>query len=231
MPALTRPKQIDTLMEQASQALAATDYFKAERLALKALVTARQAEDFERMTKIVLPLQEARRQRRQLAFDVGSITIVDEPRGEQIDVKTGCYLFQPPQVGADARRFRVAAIERGIPVAVVCREPLTQLRLCPVVAIAPGVTVREKIDPPSDPSAPDLPWLIEAMEALGDAAIDELDAELTTIKRIDALLGRLDAIPDHEGLHHALAEACHEIVRSGEIPSASKGRPRSRRAR
>ena len=30
MPAVSRPKQIDALMEQASQALAATDYFKAE---------------------------------------------------------------------------------------------------------------------------------------------------------------------------------------------------------
>lgn len=231
MPALSRPRQIDTMMEQASRALADTDYFKAERLALKALLSARQAEDFERMTRIVLPLQEARRQRRQLALDHGSVTIIDQPRGEQSEIGTGCFLFRPPQVGADARRFRLAAFEEGIAVAVICREPLTQLRLCPIVAIAPGVTVREKVDPPADPDAPDLPWFAEAMEALGDAAIDELDAELTPIKRIDALLARLDAIPDHEGLHHALVEACHEIIRSGDAPSASKRRPRSRRAK
>ncbi|MBT8484541.1 MAG: hypothetical protein HKO59_11020 [Phycisphaerales bacterium] len=203
-----RPKQIDTLMDKASKTLAATEYFKAETLAEQALKLARQAEDFERMARIILPLQETRRQRLQMALDVGTITILEEPVGEDTKVESGCYLVRPPLVGADARRLRLAALHQEVPVAVVCREPLTDLKLCPIVAIGPGVTVRTKVKPPKKPDAPTMAWFTMALETLGDFAIETIDPGVAALKRLDILIARLDAIPDHEGLHHAVAEAC-----------------------
>jgi len=231
MSPVFEPEQIDALMEEASQALAHTAYFQADRLARRGLLMARDADDFGRMARIILPLQEARRQRLQQALDVGSVTIVQMPIEETTPIEPGCYLIQPPQVGADARRLRLAAMEREIPVAVVCREPLTSLKLCPIVAISPGVTIRTKIDEPADPAHPDLPWFLEAMEALGDFAISSLDPALTTLKRIDALLNRLDTIPDHEGLHQALEEACRQALQEQaeqeEGRRAGRGKRRS----
>ncbi len=213
MPSSPRPKQIDALMEQAEAAMSATDWFDAERVADKALRLARQSCDFDRMARIVMPLQEARRQRYQDALDVGTLTLIGQSVSEDAVVEPGCYIVQPPQVGADARRLRLAALQQQVPVAVVCREPLTQLRLCPIVAIGPGVTVRTKVDPPDDPEDPTLEWLVNAMEELGDAALEALDPEMATLKRLDALLGRIEAIPEHEGLHHALADTCRAAER------------------
>jgi hypothetical protein len=212
MATASQTKQIDKLMERASQALVKTKYFDAEALAVKALHAARQAEDFERMGRIVLPLQEARRQRLQIALEADHVTVVSESVTEETRAESGCYLVQPPQVGADARRLRLGALERKIPVAVVCREPLTQLKRCPVVAIGPGVTVRTHIDPPDDPDDVGMAWFVYAMEEIGDAAIGGIDPGLATLKRLEALLGRLEAIPDHEGLHLALEETCREAA-------------------
>jgi hypothetical protein len=218
-------KQIDTLMEQASAALASTSYFEAERFAGRALTTARQVADFDRMARIVMPLQEARRQRLQQALEVGEVTILDEVVDEEMTVEPGCYLIQPPLVGADARRLRLMAIEAAVPLAVVCREPRTQLGLCPIVAICPGVTIRTKIDPPADPAAPDLPWFVDALEALGDFAIDSLDPALPPLKRLDELLLRIEAVPDHEALHLALVDACRDAQREAAEEAASGKKP------
>ncbi|MHC4948099.1 MAG: hypothetical protein ACYTG1_07540 [Planctomycetota bacterium] len=204
---------IDDLMEKASRSLAATSYFEAERLALKGLDMARQVADYERMARIVLPLQEARRQRLQLALDTGEVSILGEPVTEESVIEPGCHLVQPPLVGADARRYRLAALAAEVPVAVLCREPHSQIGLIPVVAISPGTTVRTKVRPPRDAEAPDLAWFVDSMEAIGDWAIESIDPETEIFKQVDAILDRLDAIPDHEKLHQALAEACRDAHR------------------
>lgn len=209
--AMVKTAQIDDLMERASEALARTRYFEAERMALKALTMAHGAHDHERMSRILLPLQEARRQRWQMALDTGDIHIVKEPFGDEIKLKPGCYLVQPPLVGADARRLRLKALEQDVPAAVICREPTTQTRLIPVVAIG-RVTIRTQVRPANAEETPTLEWLNSAMEALGDTAIEELDPALSLERRIEALMERLDAIPDHEKLHQALAETAREAI-------------------
>ncbi|MCA9285180.1 MAG: hypothetical protein KDA22_08210 [Phycisphaerales bacterium] len=207
-------EQLDLLMEQASEALAKTEYAEAERLADRALHMARSADDFERMARICLPLMEARRQRLQLALDAGQEGGVQVRQSVVPDEvpEPGCYLFQPPLVGADARRLRLAALEADVPVAVICREPFTQLRLCPIVAIGQA-TVRARIEPPADPEHPDLSWFAHALEQLGDEAIDSVDTGLDLDRQVDALLARLDAVPDHEKLHQALEATCRALDR------------------
>ncbi|MHC5022611.1 MAG: hypothetical protein ACYTGG_01695 [Planctomycetota bacterium] len=231
MTAVPDGSRIDELMEAASEALANMRYFEAERLACKALAEARQATDFDRMARIVLPLLEARRQRLQQAYEVGTVTLLDAVDAETMDIQPGAYLVHPPAVGADARRLRLAALNREIPIAVLCCEPMSMVGLLPVVAIGLCGSVRTKIDPPADPDDPDLAWLAGGLEELGDQVIADLDPQLEAVRRVDALLERLDAIPDHEGLHQALIDACHAAHRAAiENPGGGGRSSRSRSA-
>jgi hypothetical protein len=127
--------KIDDVMERASHSLASQAYFEAERLARKALSMAQSATDYERMARITLPLQEARRHRLQQALDVGEIVVFDDTYTitEEMEIAKGCYLIVPMLVGADGRRVRLAALSRDVPVAVVTREPTTRLGMIPVV--------------------------------------------------------------------------------------------------
>jgi hypothetical protein len=214
----SRQEKVDELMDAAEEALRGSKWFDAERHAQRALEMARTLDDWALMARIALPLQEARRQRVQSVMSPkAGIRIVEGEVPEEVTVEPGCYLVQPPGVGADARRMRLAALRQDVPVTVLCREPRTRMGLCPVVAIG-MLTVRTKIVPPSDWDAPDMAWYAGAMEQLGDAAIAMLDTGLELDRQVDFVLSALDAVPDHEKLHQALAAVCKE---------ASKGFVRS----
>ena len=145
------------------------------------------------------------------AYDAGDeVSIVDEAITEDSKVEPGCYLVRPPLVGADARRLRLAALAQESPIVVVCREPTDMLGQIPIVALGRGFVVRTKVEPPDHPEHPDLPWLQSALEALGDWAIDSIDPELEITRRVNTLLERVEAIPEHERLHQALEEACRD---------------------
>jgi hypothetical protein len=146
------PDRIDALMEQASKALIARKYFDCEKLCLQALRKAHASGDYDRLARIVLPLQEARRQKRDLAFDAGEVRIIDGelPSGKKL--VAGCYLVVPPRVGVDGRNLRELADSKKVPAIVVVREPTTREGLWPLVAVGP-TTVRTKVDPPRPASA------------------------------------------------------------------------------
>lgn len=211
MSIASQARIIDDLSEKAAGALAAKRYFKAESLALKALDAARDDKDFHRMAAVIPTLRQARTGRLELAMDVGSITILDEPFDEDVKIKPGCYLVQPPLVGADARRLRFTALKHKIPAMVLCREPVIRLGLVPFVALGSGATVRAKMRKPKDLEHPDLEWFATALEILGEAAA-EMDPAMSLHKRINALLARVDAIPEHAGLHELLEESCREAA-------------------
>ncbi len=214
-------------LAKAEHALKRHQWFEAERLALKALELARAAREFDAMARITLPLQEARRQRMLVAAEFGKLTIVNESVPEDTKISAGCYLVQPPAVGADARRLRLALLERDAPSLVLCREPKTSAGLCPIVSIG-QVTIRTRINPPTKWEKPTFSWYLSALEQLGDAAIASIDRGIEPIRQVDALLQCVDSHPDHEKLHQALAEACkmaaREERRLAELP-ASKKRP------
>ena len=60
---------LDDVMQQASQKLAEMDYFAAEALCLDGLRLARQTAYWNAYARVLLPLQECRRQRRLTAAD------------------------------------------------------------------------------------------------------------------------------------------------------------------
>lgn len=211
--ASAKTTSVQTLMTKAQQALSRNHWFEAERLAAKALDMARAEGDFHLMARIVLPLLEARRQRMPIALDSKKVVILDAPPPAGMELKPVCYLVQPPLVGADARRLRLLALEREVPALVLCREPKTQLGLCPIVAIG-QVTIRARIDAPRNWDKPTPAWFAEAGEQLGDAAIESIDPTADPARQVDALLERLDALPDHEKLHQALEETCHTAAKA-----------------
>lgn len=222
MPASSKQTRIDELIDKAAVALSHEHPFEAERLSHRALIMSRQINDFARMAESIGPLRNARHIRREEALTARKVNIITETVTEKVSVKPGCFLVQPPQVGADARRLRLAALQAEIPIAVVCREPLTQTGLWPIVAIGAGMTIRTKIKPPRNPNKPDMKWFTGAMEAIGDWALDIIDSDIDLIKRIDVLLERLDTVPDHERLHDELEQACREAGNEPATKSKSK---------
>jgi len=232
--------RIDAMMDKASRALVERRYFEAERIAAEALEAANLAGDYSRMARILLPLQEARRLKRQMAADAHAFFVIDDQLPKPAKLAAGCYLIKPPRVGLDARMLRELADRRETPAIIICREPTTRLGQWPIVALGP-VTVRTKVDPPVvaaptasakgrkgskrsaavEPSVegqdplPDLRWFLEANEALGDAAIATLDPARGLASQIETLYNCLAAHPDHEKLHQRLAQACEEAARLG----------------
>ena len=81
-----------------------------------------------------------------------------------------------------------------------------------MVAIG-GTTVRTRIQPPKNVEKPTLSWVANAIEELGDFAIETVDAGHDLDKQIDDVLAKLDAHPDHEGLHQTLADLCREAAK------------------
>lgn len=251
-------RQIDQAMESASVSLIAGRYFECERLCMEALDAAHRAHDYERMARIILPLQEARRQKRDLARDAGNVTVIDSSLPSPGDLRPGFYFVRPPRVGLDGRLLREMADKTEVPIIVVVREPTTRAGLCPVVALGP-VTLRTRIAPPKPPAPsaathggksskakgssaggaatgraakvkaaaanpttvdpeqiiPDACWLLEANEALGDAAIRDVPPMRSSAALAEELYLRLQSMPDHEKLHQALADACRRALRDG----------------
>ncbi len=235
-------------MEQASTALASMEYFRAESASLRALDAARRLGDFELMARIVLPLQEARRQKRQLAMDSGVRVILDAVPRRWNELRAGYYLIQPPLLGIDARTIRETADRRQIPMLVLCREPMTRAGKWPIVGVSGVrettptptgmVTVRAQVDPPAGTLVtegtktrdqgtivPDAAWFEAAAEALGDAAIARLDPKDHPHHRVDELIEYLDAFPDHEKMHQRLALECKASV--GVEPPTEQRTPKS----
>ncbi len=214
MSIVSQTRMIDELTEEAATALAAKHHFKAEALANKAMLLAHEDGDYERMALVIPTLREARVCRLDAAMSLGTLQVVDVPFEDDVTIEPGCYLLQPPLVGAHARRLRLLAVSREINAVVLCREPVIRMGLVPFVALGSGATVRTKMKLPADIEDPDLDWYATALEALGEAAI-ELDPALNVEKRINALLPRVDAIPEHAGLHQFLEESCREAAEAG----------------
>lgn len=203
-----KQERIETLLRDAEDALKSGQPVPAERAASDALRMAFTARAYPLMERAIPILKQARSAKREAALR-GPLTVITQRPGAD-DVPTpqaGCYLFRPPDcVGADGRSLRDVADEKGVPVAVVVHEPRTQLGEWPVVMIGP-CTVRGRVAPVEEP---DKAWFVEALESLGDAAIEDVEPDLPARVRVERLLDRLETVRDHAGLHDALLEAVRE---------------------
>ncbi|MFO0856965.1 MAG: hypothetical protein U0640_06370 [Phycisphaerales bacterium] len=220
---------IDTLMDRASEALVKTQYFDAIDFSLRALQRAIHKRDWEHVARITMPLQEARRQIRQLACDAGKTFVLRTLPARGTTIEPGCYLLEPPMIGLDGKTFRDMARARKVPVLALVKEPTTSAGKWPIVGVGTGqfenVVARVQVEPPASLAGyagslaqtdakllPDAAWFQMTLEALGDAAIRKVRAEWPAAHRVEDLAEYLDAVPDHEKLSQALAAAAKEAV-------------------
>ena len=211
---------IDALLHKADKALTGTSYFECEELCVEAIERALKHRHHDQVAQVAMPLMEARRQKRVAAVDSGRLSIIDGELPHPPDIKPGVYLVQPPRVGIDGKRLRDAADKERVPVVVLVREPTTQTKLVPVVAISHR-TIRTKVAPYDEVS---VSWMLEAIEALGDAVIELLDPGQDAAQRVEYLWTCVQTLPDHEGLPALLSQAATEATREA---SEEKATPRS----
>lgn len=202
-------------MDHASESLAKGLSLHTSMLCRDALHLARSQGDFERMSRICMPLLEAQRAIRLDALTIGPAKLITTGSDLPERPQPGCYLFAPMLVGADARQFRTAANAAGIPVFVLTREPQMNNGLWPIVGVGERV-VRIRIHPPNDQNTIDPQWFTYASEQLGDQAIEDAhnaaEPDDPAAWRVDDLLDRLDACPEHEKFLMALADACRQAM-------------------
>jgi len=211
-------------LERARRALADESLFEAERLAADALDRVAKQEDYRAMAHAAATLRSAREARVDAALDAGEVTILGEPPSSEALRRPGCWLLEPPLVGADGRRLREEAFSSETPALVIVREPATRAGQWPLVMIGP-VTVRAYVAPPEEVDAD---WMLAASEMLGEAAIEQIADDVAPDVRITRLLERLQTLPDADVLHEALIEACLHAVEEAEDAEAEEQGERRR---
>ncbi len=213
------------IMERASEALVQMRYAACERLCLQGLAQARSDEDWIAYYRALRPLQETRRQRRQMATDLlirfGSAGLTANTSLAQevlANPAVGCMILTYPHTQADAADLLIAARsqENSFELLYAASHP-SDARWCIASPLNDEVTVM--IDRPE----PAERWergdrlahqFVAAGERLGDEAMRQIDAKrLPALARLEVLEQLVETIPDHEKLHQALAHAAKNMIR------------------
>ena len=213
MPPAGRTKAIQDLVDRGGDAIKRSAWFEAERVLDRSLAMSNGRHDYTGMAEIIDLLATARASiRKEALASRAAIRIVDDAVTDTMDVERGRYLVQPPLVGADARRLRLLAAAHDVSVVALCREPRTQLGLTPIVAIGPLGAIRCRIKSPEREDKPTAGWFRDALLQLGSAAVDKIDPTKDPQRRLDAVLGLLDTVPEDDGLHRLAIEICQEAA-------------------
>ena len=231
------PESLDAIMEQASEALARMAYLECEALCQQALSEAREAGRWSYYARILLPLQEARRQRRMIAAEgtirLGTETLPEEPRDWIEPLSPGCVAVTRPHGPEHARELDAVAREaqHHLEVLFIDNPPAAEhwtIRsfkgptvTCSLPAppagwvdqpLQPGETPEPASDGTSQTPAD---WFLDASEALGDAALEKVNARSDAIpgssRRVLLLEEMLAVVTDHEILHQRLSEAARAV--------------------
>jgi hypothetical protein len=206
-------------MEQASIALAKMDYLACEALCLAALTSARRDGNWSDYARILLPLQEARRQRRMIAAEgkirLGSASLDGSPGDWLRDHAPMCIAFTRPHTADDAAKFTQLAGEQHKFVEALFVDSdmdaatwIVRSFAGPNVRCELAAPPREAIDAWTDSDR----WFLAASEALGDAALQTVTAKVGTIERVEQLEHCLGAATDHEILHQRLWDAAQALA-------------------
>lgn len=226
--------EIGRLMEAASGALVEMSYLECEALCIQALEAARGAGAWEYVARILLPLQEARRQRRMIAAEgvirLGTTTLTGTAEQWLERMGRGCIVVTSPHgPGVAAEVLRKARDGRKY-VEVLYADSAPdggRWRIAsfggPAVSVevsAPPAECRDRWLEPGGGSGSDggvraADWFLDAMDALGEAAMGTVAASSAAgaVERFERLDACLEVVTDHEILHQRLAEAARGAAR------------------
>jgi len=206
-------EKLDEVMEQASQALADMDYLTCEALCVQALTEAGEQKQYRYYARVLLPLQEARRQRRMIAAQ-GDVLLGGGDRGVDWEAwleqgMPGCVVMTQPNTLEDAAALaeRARVDSRYIEV-LFADNKHNAVRWILRAYEGPDITC-ECDAPTAEQDAAQ--WFLNATEQLGDAALASVDDSLIDESLVHDIEARLRVFPDHELLHQALAQAARTI--------------------
>ena len=207
-------QDLDMLMQQASQALADMRYNACENLCHNALIQARGRCDWDSYIRILRPLQETRRQRRQAAEDAGvHVLCIENDNVLELPEEGGLLLVGPEVSTAHIESLHQAAQLADCAIVILrCHESreiegvsqlyvTTEQGQCGIWVEAPGEWRAH--------------WFVACSEALGDQLLAEIELSCQGghLDKLAALEQALAHIDDHEKLHQSLA-ACAALVAS-----------------
>jgi hypothetical protein len=225
----------DSLMDLASTALARRDYLECEAQCLRALATAREKRDWAEYGRVLLPLQEARRQRRMLAAEgavcLGSTHLPRDLTACLTPYPTACLAVTLPHGRREAQAL--TAVARGTRkfVEVLWADNRASAPRWRLHSLAGPEVACEVAGPPAGwadrwiapsagrpgaaagPAAHPTPadWFLDAAEALGDQALSQAAAVHEPMARLAALEKCLEVVTDHELIHQRLWEAARAL--------------------
>ena len=232
---MTWSNPLDQMMERASEALARMDYLECEARCLDALAIARGRDEWAYYARILLPLQESRRQRRIIATEgtvrLGSSDLAGNPASWLDRLGSGALVVTRPLGPESAQALSALAQTKRRYVEVLFADNAVQASSWTLKSFAgPAVTCSVAPPPaslidqwiacdgetPGQPSPSD--WFLLAAEALGDAALAQVDPNLGGARRVEAIERCLRVVTDHEILHQCLGDAARaaqsEMARS-----------------
>lgn len=170
-------------MQRASEALARMDYLSVEDQCLEALRQAREDGAWPYYARILLPLQEARRQRRMIAADgvvrLGTARLEGGPMHWLSTLDVGCIVVTHPHTAADAHALEVEARRRRRYIEVLLADNAPGAEAWTICAFheLPGAE-RVRCTLPAPPPAWQDSWLAPRQQP-AEGAADADDADRT----------------------------------------------------
>jgi hypothetical protein len=215
--------QLQQLCERGQELLIATDYIGAERALVEAEAIAIRIEDFDTLSRLYMPLQEARRQRRQrcgegiveldLIGDLDPRQIIEKyPHGQLL--VAGWGTIEPALIVRDLRQ------ERGLYVETFLASASRGSRgLCLEVFALPGEPASFSIDEQDLPrgekpgDAQTFAIVMKMWERLHAPFLALADATVDPMQRIEAYRKTIRVDYACELAHQKLAHTAREMSR------------------
>ena len=190
-------------------------WFKEEVSAIAEIDIARSALQWEALGDAIEKLRSARSLRARAAQNGKRVQIIQETGGCEAPDDGGRYLVQPPLVARDAGVLDTLCKSLGISAVIACREPVTNLGLCPIVALGSGVIVRVQVEAPKNSEKPTCAWFDHAIEELGDHVLEQVQQQSTEQRQLDYLIAHFSAIPTHMRVYRKAIELCDTLKSQG----------------
>jgi len=186
-------------------------WFKAESNAVVAIDNSRSTSNWSNLSVEIENLALARAEKAKAARNGKSVKIIQNHEQSELVHGGGRYLVQPPLVGRDAALLENRLKSASVSSVVVCREPVTSLGFCPVVALGSGVIVRVHVEEPKNPKKPTCAWFDHAVEELGDHVLEQLNQDSPIQRQLDYLLAHFSAVPTYQRAYHRAIDLCNTL--------------------
>tara|TARA_X000000368_G_scaffold405948_1_gene383675 strand:+ start:106 stop:711 length:606 start_codon:yes stop_codon:yes gene_type:complete len=192
-------------------------WYKTETGAVAKIDSARSTQNWSQLASEIKNLQEARIERATEARNGKAVVVIQENTEGDFPVEGGRFLIRPPLVARDAAILNNAMKNAGVAAVVACREPVTSLGLCPIVALGSGVTARVQVKEPKNPTRPTCAWFDHALDELGQHVLEQLDEGAPLERQLDFLIAHFSAIPTCINCYKRAIALCKTLLNQSNV--------------